>query len=72
MSERSEMETAVYTVPDMSCGHCKAAVTKEVSAVPGVESVAVDLDSKRVEVTGSGLDDAAIRAAIDEAGYEAA
>lgn len=66
------MDTAVYTVPDMSCGHCKAAVTKEVSAVPGVEAVAVDLDSKRVEVSGSELDDAAIRAAIEEAGYEAA
>jgi len=66
------METALYTVPDMSCGHCEAAVTKEISALPGVESVIVDLDSKRVEVTGSELDDAAIRAAIDEAGYEAA
>jgi copper chaperone len=66
------METALYTVPDMSCGHCEAAVTKEISALPGVESVVVDLDSKRVEVTGSELDDAAIRAAIDEAGYEAA
>ena len=66
------METALYTVPEMSCGHCEAAVTKEISALPGVESVIVDLDSKRVEVTGSELDDAAIRAAIDEAGYEAA
>ena len=46
--------------------------TKEISALAGVESVVVDLDSKRVEVTGSELDDAAIRAAIEEAGYEAA
>ena len=66
------MDSALYTVPDMSCGHCKAAVTKEISALPGVESVMVDLDSKRVEVSGSQLDDAAIRAAIEEAGYEAA
>ena len=66
------METALYSVPGMSCGHCEAAVTKEVSALPGVASVVVDLDSKRVEVTGSELDDAAIRAAIEEAGYEAA
>jgi copper chaperone CopZ len=66
------MDSALYTVPDMSCGHCKAAVTKEISALPGVESVIVDLDSKRVEVSGSQLDDAAIRAAIEEAGYEAA
>ena len=47
-------------------------MTEEVSAVAGVESVAVDLDSKRVTVVGSGLDDAKLRAAIDEAGYEAA
>jgi copper chaperone len=66
------METVLYSVPGMSCGHCEAAVTKEVSALPGVASVVVDLDSKRVEVTGSELDDAAIRAAIEEAGYEAA
>lgn len=66
------MDTALYSVPGMSCGHCKAAVVEEVSALPGVEAVAVDLDSKHVEVTGSDLDDAAIRAAIEEAGYEAA
>lgn len=63
--------TATYTVPDMSCEHCKAAVTEELSAVEGVESVQVDLDSKLVSVTGGPLDDAALRAAISEAGYEA-
>ncbi len=61
-----------YTVLGMSCGHCKAAVTEEVSSVAGVESVDVDLDTKLVVVRGEGLDDAALRAAIDEAGYEAA
>ena len=66
------MDRVQYTVPAMHCGHCKTAVTDEVSAVPGVESVVVDLDTKRVEVTGEALDDAAIRAAIEEAGYEAA
>ena len=66
------MDAAVYVVPGMSCGHCEAAVIEEVSALPGVERVAVDLESKRVEVRGSALDDAAIRAAIEEAGYEAA
>lgn len=65
-------EALTYTVPGMHCGHCEAAVTEEVSAVEGVESVSVDLDSKRVEVTGERLDDGAIRAAIEEAGYEAA
>lgn len=64
--------TLTYTVPGMHCGHCTAAVTEEVSALEGVESVAVDLESKRVEVVGERLDDAAIRAAIEEAGYEAA
>ena len=66
------METVQYTVSDMSCGHCEAAVTKGISAVAGVVAVVVDLDSKRVDVTGQDLDDAAIRAAIEEAGYEAA
>lgn len=65
-------EALTYTVPGMHCGHCEAAVTEEVSAVEGVESVSVDLDSKRVEVRGERLNDGAIRAAIEEAGYEAA
>ncbi len=65
-------ETRAYTVPGMHCGHCKAAVTKEVEEVSGVESVDVDLETKVVTVRGSELDDAALRAAIDEAGYEVA
>jgi copper chaperone len=64
-------QTITYTVPGMSCGHCKAAVTAEVSALAGVASVDVDLETKLVRVSGESLDDAAIRAAIDEAGYEA-
>lgn len=66
------METIRYTVPGMHCGQCKAAVEKEVSTVEGVESVDVDLDTKVVLVRGQGFDDAALRAAIEEAGYEAA
>jgi copper chaperone CopZ len=65
-------DVATYTVPEMSCGHCKAAVTREVSAVAGVHSVDVDLDTKLVTVTGEQLDDEALRAAIEQAGYEAA
>ena len=65
-------ETITYTVSGMSCGHCKASVTEELSEVEGVEAVNVDLDTKLVVVTGSGLDDAALRAAIEEAGYQAA
>lgn len=66
------MATRAYTVPDMSCGHCKRAVTEEVSKVAGVEGVDVDLDRKLVLVRGEDLDDAALREAIEEAGYEAA
>ena len=65
-------DIATFTVLEMSCGHCKAAVTREISAVAGVHSVDVDLDTKLVTVTGEQLDDEALRAAIEEAGYEAA
>jgi copper chaperone len=65
-------ETVTYRVPGMTCEHCRAAVTDELNAVSGVDSVAVDLDSKLVRVSGTALDDAALRAAIDEAGYEVA
>ena len=58
--------------PGHQLRHCVQAVSTEVEALDGVESVTVDLDAKRVVVRGADLDDAAIRAAIDEAGYEAA
>lgn len=64
-------ETVTYRVPGMTCAHCKASVTEELSAVTGVESVEVDLGTKLVEVSGQGLEEAALRAAIAEAGYEA-
>jgi copper chaperone CopZ len=66
------VETRVYLVPGMSCDHCTAAVMAEISSLEGVDSVLADLDTKRVEIRGVGLDDAALRAAIDEAGYEVA
>lgn len=66
------IDTRTFTVPGMTCGHCEAAVTAEVCAVAGVTDVAVDLDTKVVTVTGAALDDAAIIAAIDEAGFEVA
>ena len=65
-------DVATYTVPEMSCGHCKAAVMREISAVAGVQSVDVDLDTKLVTVTGEQLDDEALRAAIEQAGYAVA
>lgn len=64
--------SVTYSVPEMSCDHCKTAVTAAVTGVSGVESVDVDLGSKRVTVTGEGLDDGALRAAIADAGYETA
>lgn len=66
------MPEVTYTVPAMSCAHCERAVSAEVGSVAGVDSVHVDLGSKRVVVRGEALDDLAIRAAIEEAGYEAA
>lgn len=65
-------DAATYRVPGMTCEHCRVAVTGELSAVSGVGSVSVDLDAKLVNVSGTSLDDAALRAAIDEAGFEAA
>jgi copper chaperone len=66
------LEAKTYSVPGMHCGHCQAAVNKELQGVAGVESVQVDLDSKLVTVTGDALDDGALRAAIAEAGHEVA
>lgn len=66
------MTETTFTVPDMSCGHCKDAVSSELLEISGVEAVDVDLETKLVLVRGEGLDDARLRAAIGQAGYEAA
>jgi copper chaperone CopZ len=63
-------ETVVYSVPDISCDHCIAAITKEVTAVPGVNGLDIDLAAKTVSVDGG--EAAAIVAAIDEAGFDVA
>ena len=63
-------ETRRYRVDGMSCSHCVAAVTREVGRVAGVVGVDVDLDTGTVTVRGGGVDPAAVRAAVDEAGYE--
>ena len=65
-------ESVTYEVPAIHCAHCAMSIREEVSEVEGVDEVAVDLDTKVVTVSGSDLDDAALRAAIAEAGYEAA
>ncbi len=65
------MSTSTYVVEGMTCGHCVRAVTDELSGLPGVTDVAVDLETGEVAVTGEGqLDHEAVRAAVAEAGYE--
>jgi len=66
------METNEYTLNGMTCAHCVLSVREEVGEVEGVESVDVDLASGRLVVAGAGVDDAAVRAAVEEAGYEVA
>lgn len=65
------MSATTYTVTGMSCDHCVRAVTTEVGRLPGVTGVDVDLASGRLTVTSDQpLADDAVRAAVDEAGYE--
>ncbi len=66
------MGEITYAVPGISCSHCTAAIEAEVARLEGVATVAADVESKLVVVRGDHLDDDAIRAAIGEAGYEAA
>jgi copper chaperone len=63
-------DTLTLKVPGMTCGHCEAAVSTEVGRVPGVTAVDVDLDTKLVVVHGAGIDQAAVVAAIDDAGFD--
>jgi copper chaperone CopZ len=65
-----ENRDLIYRVDGMSCAHCQLDVSAEVGKVDGVEAVDVDLETKLVRVHGQQLDDALIRSAIDEAGYE--
>jgi copper chaperone CopZ len=65
--------TTSYQVTGMTCGHCVSAVTAEVAALENVSDVQVDLATGSVTVTSSRpLDDAAVRAAVEEAGYQLA
>jgi len=63
------MTTRTYSVEGMTCGHCVQSVTGEVSRIPGVSQVQVDLGARTVAVTGEPVHDAAVRAAVEEAGY---
>jgi copper ion binding protein len=67
------MSTQTYTVTGMTCGHCVASVTEEVSELPGVSDVSVDLESGRLTVTAEPpVGDDQVRAAVEEAGYAVA
>ena len=63
------MTARTYTVEGMTCDHCVQAVTTEVGKVTGVTGVTVDLAAKTVTETGDTVDDTAVNAAVDEAGY---
>ncbi len=67
------MATQTFTVTGMTCGHCVASVTEEVSEIPGVDNVDVTLETGQVTVTSAEpVDTAAVRAAVEEAGYQLA
>jgi len=65
------MSSSTHTVTGMTCGHCVASVTEEVSEIPGVEQVDVVLETGALTVTSSQpIDPVAVRAAVEEAGYQ--
>jgi copper chaperone len=67
----STEQTTVYTVVGMTCGHCVRSVSQEISRIPGVSAVDVELSTGAVTVTGESATDAdAVAAAVAEAGYE--
>jgi copper chaperone CopZ len=64
-------QTSTYTVTGMTCGHCVASVTEEVEEIPGVETVDVVLDTGTLTITSADpIDAAAVKAAVEEAGYQ--
>ncbi len=65
------MSRSTYTVTGMTCGHCAASVTEEITEIAGVTDVAVDVPTGAVTVTSDRpLDAAQVRAAVEEAGYQ--
>lgn len=70
MSAQHAHAELTFRVPGVSCANCQAAIIEEVDPVPGVAAVRVDLDTKRVTVSGTSLDERAVREAIEAAGYD--
>lgn len=65
--------TITYTVTGMTCGHCVSSVTEEVRELPGVEQVDVVLETGALTITSDApVEEAAVRAAVEEAGYQLA
>lgn len=65
------MVTQTYAVRGMTCSHCAASVTEEVSKIDGVSDVEVDVSSGSVTISSrQPLDQVELRTAVDEAGYE--
>ncbi|MFD9885422.1 heavy-metal-associated domain-containing protein [Streptomyces alboflavus] len=70
-TSQTESVTTVFDVKGMTCGHCEGAVSSEISELAGVSSVqAVAATGKVTVVSAAALDEEAVRAAVDEAGYE--
>lgn len=67
MTEAGEQ---TFTVQGMTCGHCELSIREEVEEVAGVTSVEADRSTGRIVVAGTGVDEAAVRAAVTAAGYE--
>ena len=66
------MATSEYQVTGMTCGHCEMSIREEVSQIPGVDEIQVSAQTGTLVVSStSALDDAAVLAAVDEAGYSA-
>lgn len=66
------MTTTEYQVTGMTCGHCEMSVREEVSQIAGIDDIQVSAESGKLVVTASApIDDAAVFAAVDEAGYSA-
>jgi len=67
------MNTVTYSVPDMSCAHCKARIESEVNKLTGIQNANVDVDDKKLTVTfdNNTLQEDSIVDAVNEAGYTA-
>jgi copper chaperone len=64
-------QTTTYHTPGISTGHCQAAILEELARLGGINSLVVDLEARLIRVTAEQIDDAAVIAAVYQAGYDA-